>query len=161
MPCSAAKDVDLALQSYERALAIEPQNVAALLGMGDALYENGNYSDALHYYEQATAFDPSARGYRGQGNALCAQGEYNRSLPLFDKSLSRNPLDVDALLGKGLALAALGNSSLAIKCFQEIVSVNPGNYAAWSNLGSMQASIGRYDEAARSLEKACQADSIS
>ena len=33
------KDYDLARQSYERALALQSKNIAALLGMGDVLYE--------------------------------------------------------------------------------------------------------------------------
>ena len=43
----------MALKSFETCLAINPENLTSVLGMGVYNYEHGNFEKAEEYYKQA------------------------------------------------------------------------------------------------------------
>jgi tetratricopeptide (TPR) repeat protein len=47
-----------AIQYYDKALAIDPNDKHALDGKGNALYNQGNYKQAIKFYDEALAVDP-------------------------------------------------------------------------------------------------------
>ena len=47
-----------AIQYYDKALAIDPNDKDALDGKGNALYNQGNNKQAIQYYDKALAIDP-------------------------------------------------------------------------------------------------------
>ncbi len=66
---------DEAADYYETALAIDPQNRAALIGLARAAMAQTMPGKAIHYYREALAMTPNDVGLlAGQGEAMIAKG---------------------------------------------------------------------------------------
>lgn len=63
-----ARNVKMALLNFEKALAFEPDNIAALLGKGECLAKMKKYVDAVPILENSYKKDPSYR--MGKGGEL-------------------------------------------------------------------------------------------
>ena len=54
----ASSNYTQAIQSFDKALAIDPNDKYALHGKGNALDRLGNYAEAIQYYDKALEIDP-------------------------------------------------------------------------------------------------------
>jgi Tfp pilus assembly protein PilF len=69
-----------AIDDYETALALDPQNRAALLGLARAAMVQGLPGKAVHFYRAALALAPNdVNALEGQGEALVAKGALLRA----------------------------------------------------------------------------------
>jgi tetratricopeptide (TPR) repeat protein len=102
-----------AIQYYDQALAIDPNNKYVLSNKGNALLYQGNYTQAIQYYDKALAIDPNYKdALNDKGNALDILGNYTQAIQYYDKALAIDPSYKDALNGKGNALNHQGNFGL-------------------------------------------------
>jgi Flp pilus assembly protein TadD/4-amino-4-deoxy-L-arabinose transferase-like glycosyltransferase len=82
---------------YERALAIQPKNLNALMGSGVALTQLRRPEEAIEKYRLALAVDPrNADAHDGLGSTLLANGRLTEARQEFERALSLNPDDKDA-----------------------------------------------------------------
>ena len=103
---------DQAIQYYDKALAIDPNDTYALSSKGYALDGLGKYEEAIQYYDKALAIDPNdSNALNGKGYALDGLGNYTESIQYYDKALAIDPNDANALNGKNLTLKKLGNGT--------------------------------------------------
>ena len=73
-------NVDRAVDYYEAALAVQPGNVAVLLGLADATRRQGMQGKALHYYREALQADPqNVIAISGEGAALVEKGAVEKA----------------------------------------------------------------------------------
>ena len=94
-----------AIQYYDKALAIEPNDVDVLNNKGLALYNQQKYDESIQYYDKVLAIDPTnIYALNSKGLALYNQQKYDESIQYYDKALAIEPNDVDVLNNKGLAL---------------------------------------------------------
>ena len=94
------------------------------------VYENGNYSEAIGYFEDILEQNPNyADGYNGLG--WCYGSNVIDSLETarqnFDSANALNSNFADATAGRGFVLLALKQYSLAVNDFSRIIQNNP-NY---------------------------------
>jgi Tfp pilus assembly protein PilF len=76
----AAGRVDLAIDAYEAALAIQPGSVDVLLGLANATRRQGMQGKALHYYRLALVVDPqNLTAISGEGAALVEKGAVDKA----------------------------------------------------------------------------------
>src|SRR5271156_284110 len=70
-----------ALDNYDRALAVKPDDAEALYNRGNALQELGRFEQALESYKQALAVRPEyAEALDNRGNALRALGSFDEAM---------------------------------------------------------------------------------
>ena len=94
--------------NYRRALDKNDQSFEAHYNLGDALFRQEKYPEALEQYakaEQRLKFDDKTRKaqidkrladtYHNMGNALYAQQQYDKAVAAYQQSLRRNPKDND------------------------------------------------------------------
>src|SRR6266853_1166255 len=94
-----------ALASYDRALAIEPGLVDALLHRGVTLRALGRPAEALECYDRILATQPNfAEGYYNRGNVLDALGRYEEALASYDQALAIRPDHADVWSNRGYTL---------------------------------------------------------
>jgi len=92
---------------------------------GYELYNLGNYSGAIEYYDKVLAMDPNDRdALTNKGSALYSLGNYSESILYYDKILAMDPNDRDALDRKGLALFNLGSYIKAIKANPNVLEMD-------------------------------------
>src|SRR5262249_5125987 len=127
--------LDLAVQEFQRALALEPRNSEALLGLASA-YERQGSPEAAKTFERGAALRPDYwDGYNRLGEFYIRQatGKLQTDKPMRKKRLE----DAEAQ-------------------FRGAVELTPDNWVGYVNLAAALQLQDRYDESARYLEKSIQ-----
>lgn len=108
---------DDAQKEYEQALALSPNNTAALLGLASAYYDNANIAKTIETAHQALVQSPDDPEINLlMGEALSSQHNFSAAEPFLLKALNAKPQmlpHVHALLGE--AYAADGKTQDAIR----------------------------------------------
>src|SRR5215469_1862885 len=120
-------------------------DLTMLVKEGEALYNLGEYSQAILNFDKALAIDPHyIRALTDKGLALGELGNHTGAIIYFDKALAIviNPHDVDALNSKGVALSALGNHTGAIIYFDKALAIDPHYIRALTDKGLALGKLG-------------------
>ncbi|MDY7225514.1 tetratricopeptide repeat protein [Hyalangium rubrum] len=92
------------------------------------LYEQGNYEDARHIFEELAERDPAEAYYRTALGAIClAEDDLDVALEHFHHALRLNPKDSAALVNRGEVHLRLGNIMEAAQDFARAVDLDPEN----------------------------------
>ena len=152
-------DYTSAIEAYDKATDINPNNGDAWYNKATALSDLGQYEDAITAYDKAIALNPDdADAWFDKGYALDELGQYEEAIKAYDKALIINQNDGDAWYNKGIALDNLGRYEEAIKAYDKATNINPDDAGAWYNKGIVLDSVGRYDEAIKAYDKATDLD---
>lgn len=104
-----AKRWDEAAAAYERALAVDPRFVPALLYEGDTFLLRGRPEDALPFYARARQANPADhRGFYFAANALIAQGRVEDAVSFYAEALARRPRHESLRMGIESRLVKMG-----------------------------------------------------
>jgi tetratricopeptide (TPR) repeat protein/uncharacterized protein YjbI with pentapeptide repeats len=121
-----------AIQYYDKALAIDPNDKYALVNKGAALDYLGNYTQAIQYYDKALAIDPNyVDALVNKSAALEHSGNYPHAIQYYDKALAINPRDKYTLDHLASDLAILGNWTGAIKYANKALAMDPNDTFAY------------------------------
>jgi tetratricopeptide (TPR) repeat protein len=138
--------------------------VSSLVNQGDALFNQGNYTQAIQYYNKVLDIDPNDINLlNGKGDALNGKGNYTQAIQSFDKVLAVNPEDSSALNGKGNALSGQGNYTQAIPYYDKALAIDPNDKVILTNKADAlfhQVTLydpGNYTQAIQYYDKATQA----
>ena len=82
-----------------------------------------------------------------QGNVFFSQGKYQDAISYYDKALSINSSNINALYNKGLALDQLGKLDDAISNYDKVLAITPNDTSSLYNKAYDLDSLGKYDEA--------------
>ena len=94
----------------------------------------GNYIDALNYFEKSLEIDqnlPECNYYKGLTNQLLSKLEI--SLESFDIELSLNSNHINSLIAKGTSLCLLSRKEEGIKEYNKVLDLEPNNTQALLN----------------------------
>lgn len=123
-----------AINKFDKALAIDPKNVKAWNGKGDALRHLQRYDDANNAFDIAIDIDATyADVLKNKGLVLNDLGKFGKAIEYFDKALAIDPKHFGALRGKGSAFYKSGNYSEALKYFDKALAIDPHNLDASIN----------------------------
>ena len=92
------KDFEAAAQKYSNAAGTE-QDPRAFYNLGNALYEQGNYEDALAAYQRALEAkdnpDLQFKSWHNTGNSLAQQQKYKEAVEAYKNALKLRPDDLE------------------------------------------------------------------
>ncbi|HXG50345.1 MAG TPA: thioredoxin [candidate division Zixibacteria bacterium] len=118
--------VGQAKAAYQAALAEDPHNAAALLGLGRLAAAEGNAREALDYLERV----PVTAGERKEAERLIArlrlQAEGGEDEAALRAELRADPQNIDARFRLGQTLAAKENYAEALEAFLAVVKADRG-----------------------------------
>ena len=144
-----------ALDAFDRALAIDPQDARIHYSRGVVLAQLGRMHEALAAFDEALKINPQfAKVHYSRGLALAQLGRMDEALAAFDRALAINPQDAEAHHGRGLALAQLGRMDEALAAFDRALAINPQDARAHHRRGVALALLGRIDEALVAFDRA-------
>ncbi len=144
-----------AIASYDKALAIKPDDHQAWGNRGNALGNLGRYEEEIASYNKALAIQPDYhQAWYNRGIALGNLGRDEEEIASYDKALAIKPDYHQAWYGRGYALGNLGRDEEAIASYDKALAIKPDLHQAWGNRGNALGNLGRYSEAIASYDKA-------
>ena len=94
---------------YDNALAVNQNNVPALVEKGTELVATGNPEQALTWLDKALSIDAeNMMGLVSKGTALRELGKYQEAIVVYDRVLAIDPQDAYAIGGKADSLYMSG-----------------------------------------------------
>jgi tetratricopeptide (TPR) repeat protein len=104
-------DLNRSIESFSKALRLNPNCADALIGRGLALCKKGDYENAMADLSEALCLDPkSAKAYYYRGSILGAKGDYAGAIADYDCSLRLHPGQRKVREARELALAKIGKT---------------------------------------------------
>lgn len=80
------------IEEYRTILAEDPNNLAAVIALGNAYFDSGQWQEAIHMYERALAINPrSADVLTDMGTAYRNMGRPDRALAEYRLALALEP----------------------------------------------------------------------
>ncbi len=139
---------ELALASYDKALALRPDFAEANYNRGNVLKKLNRLDEALASYERTIALQPGyAKAFSNRGNTLAELKRFEEALVSYDRALVLQPNLVEALYNRGNALYALKRFDEALGSYDRAVAVQPKHAKAIYNRANTLAKMQRFDEA--------------
>jgi len=143
-----------ALNTFDRALKINPNYEEAYDGACWSLYGLERYNEALFYCDKAVEIKPDYyQAWRHRGSVLNRLGRYQEALESNDISIEFAPEYYHAWNGRCWALNNLQRYREALKGCDRAIEIKPDYEWAWNNRGRALEGMGRYWEAIASFDK--------
>ena len=134
-PGFGGKDARRAVESYKRAVLLDPENSQYRNHLAAALLTTGNADEAVYNLEQAMRLVPSEPKYFvNLGYALHRKGDEQRALVWYMRALVLDPRDARARLFAGYAMEILGLGHEAVIEFRRVLQQDPDNKGAQTAL---------------------------
>lgn len=144
-----------ALASYDRAVALLPDNAEAFYNRGFVLCALNRSGEALASFERACSLAPQfAEAWNNCGALLQQMKQSDRAMAHFDKALALKPDFAEAWVGRGHVYSDLKRHEEALAAYDRAIAIQPGSHEAWLGRGSLLGELKRNDEALASFEKA-------
>jgi tetratricopeptide (TPR) repeat protein len=137
-------DGSAAIQDYDQAIKLNPNDTHAFNNRGNAYANKGQYDRAIQDYDQAIKLDPNyAAAFDGRGFAYNAKGQYDRAIQDYDQAIKLNPNDAYAFNGRGVAYNAKGQYDRAIQDYDQAIKLNPNDTYAINNRAAAIAKLNK------------------
>jgi tetratricopeptide (TPR) repeat protein len=166
--CQAVDCYKEAVEAYDRALALRPDQARVWHYRGYALGELGRLEEELESINRALALKPDhAKAWYNRGIALGRLGRHEEALESFDRALALKPDDDWAALkpdvgwawtNRGTTLGRLGRLEEALQSFDRALALKLDDDAAWYNRGYALGRLGRLEEALEAFDRALALD---
>jgi tetratricopeptide (TPR) repeat protein len=116
--------------SEVRALAAlaqrEEKNLTVRVELGNLLMDHGQDGEAVRWYREALAIDPSQIDVRVDlGACLVRLGKHEEALAEFDQAIQQNPAHKKAAYNKGVALMESGKPKEAVAVWDDLLKRFP------------------------------------
>jgi tetratricopeptide (TPR) repeat protein len=148
-----------AAELYQKVLAREASNPAALHLLGVLHHQQGDHARAAELINRAVALQPNAPAFHANlGEVYRCLGQMERAVGCCRAALALRPDFPEALSNLGLALQGLGRRAEAIDQFRRALELSPHFAPAHNNLGIALRESGRLDEALEHFRRAVELD---
>ncbi len=88
------KDYSKAIEMYQKALQIDPQNTETLVNLAESQSLSGDIGGAVITYEQAIMMNPNLNEeYKALGDLYTEQGKKKQAIEAYEKYLEKSPND--------------------------------------------------------------------
>ena len=113
---------------YDKALAVNQNNVPALVQKGTDLVGQGKGEQAITWLDKALSIDPTnLMALISKGAALRELGQYPEAIIMYDRVLAIDPHDEYAIGGKADSLFGAGQHQQAVAWIDRVLELDPNN----------------------------------
>jgi tetratricopeptide (TPR) repeat protein len=143
-----------AVRSYQRGLAVQPENVELLNSLGFALFQQGKSEEAIAALEKAVAADPQhKKAHNNLALAAIDMGEFELAEAHYRESLAIEP-QAAIYNDLGFVLERQGLTEAAIDQYRKALALDAASASAHQNLAASLARTGDLAEAERHFRAA-------
>ncbi len=147
--------VELALECFRKALALNPKFADAPYNMGVTLQLNNQLDAAEAAYRHAVSIKPDhAEALNNLGFVRLALGRFEGAETALRQALAARPRFADAMNNLGSALRGQGRSDEALATYRQALVLNPGFVEPQNNIGKHLLEQGKHAEALAVFEEA-------
>lgn len=139
------------------AMAGAPQMAEPRLGLGWLYYVTKRFAEARSVLREGLHLKEWAPGYNILGAVYRSLGDAEEALKAFEKAVSLDPEDSEALYGLGVELRRC-EPARAEELFRRSLSVDPESASAHRELGFVLWKRGRLEEAEREVRRSLELD---
>jgi len=137
------------------ALALQPDDHAALVNYGNVLNRQGRSAEALAQYDKALALAPSLLpALFNRGNALLELGRPDEAVASYDKAVALNPALVGLWNNRGTALRSAHRLPEALASFERAIALDGRHTNALTNRAIALHDLKRFDDALTAADAA-------
>ncbi len=152
-----AGNLELAIESYEKAVQIKPDVHEYWFNRGLTLFHLGQLEDAIASYDKAIEIkNDFYKGWYSRGRALGELGFLEEAIVSFNTAIEIRPNYQEAWSSNGLALLKLGRVDEAIFSYDKSLELEPLDPENWYYRGVALSGNGEYDSAIDSYDKALE-----
>ena len=151
----ASGQLDVAVEYFEKALAIKPDYTEVNYNLGLTLQELGQLDAAVESYKKALAVNPNyAEAHNNLGVTLKELGQLDSAVECYEKAITTQPDYAEAHNNLGLAFYELDQVDAAVESYKKALAIKPDYAEVNYNLGNALNDLGQVDDAVKSYEKA-------
>ncbi len=148
-----------AIEDFDKVLALEPDNVLALIRRGEAFGQLGETARGLVDLDRAIALSPSSSlAYLHRGLIHNRRHETEAALRDYDAAVQRGPYNVDALTSRAALYSLGGKHDLAIGDLDAAIALNKRNPNIFFNRGYAHFAKAEYQKAIADYTSAIDLD---
>jgi eukaryotic-like serine/threonine-protein kinase len=159
----ARKDIDEAIQHFERAAYLDPSFALAHSGLGKAYAnrvikgtgETGDYDAATEAFDKALALDPALLEPRRHMVLIyLSHGEKDRARETAEGLVRESPNDPGVHFQRGVIARLDGEYEKALRCFERMARLSPAEKVVASyNRARIFTYLGEFDRAVAELNE--------
>jgi tetratricopeptide (TPR) repeat protein len=148
-----------AVEQFQKALRIDPNDADANYNLGNALAQQGSFEEAAEQLQHALQLAPgNAMAVYDLGNVRAKQGQFDEAIEQFRKAVKIDPELASAHYNLGSLLTQQGKFREAIAHFGQVMRLAPDDARPPYNIGRMFFLQGELDEAIRHFRLALRID---
>jgi tetratricopeptide (TPR) repeat protein len=146
-----------ALESLQRALALNPNAAGTLRDAANANKALGRLTEAVALYQRSLNLEPaSPEAHNNLGNAFMELGKFHDAAQSYRRALHLKSQDATIHCNLGNALRELKELEPAERSTHQAMLLDPGLSVAYNNLGLIRVAQGRREEAVIHYRRALQ-----
>jgi serine/threonine-protein kinase len=154
-PYEANRDMDAAIESFQRAVDLDPSYAAAYAELGYAYYRRFRKTKDRQWADLARAAgesavrndDTLARGYAVLGYVDRASGDYESAIKHFTDAIAVDSTDDRNHDGLAYVYELMGDFARAEFAYKKAIELRPQIANTYNELGTLYYRQGRYEEA--------------
>jgi predicted Zn-dependent protease len=125
-------EITMQVQKYRQILASDPSNLGANIGMGNLLFDSGQWERAVQHYTKALEKDPKNGDVRvDMAIAHHNLGQNDLAMTELKRVTQDLPQHLNAWLNLGVVSASVGDNATAVKAWERYLALDPnGSHAA-------------------------------
>jgi tetratricopeptide (TPR) repeat protein len=144
-----------AMEHFEQAARLDPNNPAILLDLGNACADTGKNLRAAESYRKVLQIDPNCgSAWNNLGNLFFHLGDMGSAIACYSSAVRLMPTEAIALYSLGRALCATGKAGEALEHLSRACDRDPGRADTWTALGKAHQHLGHWDQALNCFDHA-------
>ncbi len=150
-------DYENSTGEYKKALAIDPNYKSALIGISEALEDNGNAVQAIEYIEKVEKANPDdSKILKRSASVNLSANRVSTASVKIKTLLNKNKDDVEALDLAGQFFIVKNEDAKASNFYKKIQELNPQYAKHWLKASSRYRQIGKLDKAESAIKRYIQ-----